>query len=254
MAEDEAEVEGGNKSEAGETPTEIAEIEAELEAGPETEESARQAPSFKWILFSFQGRITRSVFWLRGILPIVVITFVPPLLMVLLTGMFGPQQNAALTAGSFFILSTDHGQVSVKDASGLAKVKASAGETPSRQADAQVFEKTVDTGIFRLTAVQTFAGKPGEEKIRWRISRARETVERPLLFTNLVLAFGVVIFFFFSWTSLAVGAKRCHDRGRSGWFQLITLIPLIGSLWLFVELGLLKGKEGENRFGPDPLP
>jgi uncharacterized membrane protein YhaH (DUF805 family) len=53
--------------------------------------------------------------------------------------------------------------------------------------------------------------------------------------------------------SIAVGAKRCHDRGRSGWFQLIGLIPLLGALWLFVDLGLLEGNEGENRFGPDPL-
>ena len=55
------------------------------------------------------------------------------------------------------------------------------------------------------------------------------------------------------WFSLAVGAKRCHDRGRSGWFQAIMLIPIIGAIWLLIELGFLKGTEGENRFGPDPL-
>jgi len=55
------------------------------------------------------------------------------------------------------------------------------------------------------------------------------------------------------WFSLAAGAKRCHDRGRSGWFQAIVLIPIIGAIWLLVELGFLKGTEGENRFGPDPL-
>ena len=51
------------------------------------------------------------------------------------------------------------------------------------------------------------------------------------------------------WVALAVGAKRCHDRDRSGWFQLITLIPIVGSIWLIVELGFLTGTEGENRFG-----
>jgi len=55
------------------------------------------------------------------------------------------------------------------------------------------------------------------------------------------------------WFSLAAGAKRCHDRGRSGWFQAIVLIPIIGAIWLLVELGFLRGTEGENRFGPDPL-
>jgi uncharacterized membrane protein YhaH (DUF805 family) len=52
---------------------------------------------------------------------------------------------------------------------------------------------------------------------------------------------------------LAGGVKRCHDRGRSGWFQLIGVIPLIGWIWIFVELGCLRGTPGPNRFGPDPI-
>lgn len=55
------------------------------------------------------------------------------------------------------------------------------------------------------------------------------------------------------WFSLAAGAKRCHDRDRSGWFQAIALIPIIGWIWLLIEIGFLKGTEGENRFGSDPL-
>src|SRR6185312_7490300 len=43
------------------------------------------------------------------------------------------------------------------------------------------------------------------------------------------------------WPSLAVGAKRCHDRGRSGWFQLVILLPIVGLLWLLIELVLLPG-------------
>lgn len=55
------------------------------------------------------------------------------------------------------------------------------------------------------------------------------------------------------WPGLAVGIKRCHDRDRSGWFLLIALIPIIGGIWLLIELGFLRGTIGENRFGPDPL-
>lgn len=55
------------------------------------------------------------------------------------------------------------------------------------------------------------------------------------------------------WIALAAGAKRCHDRGRSGWFQLLLLLPVIGWIWLLVELCFLRGTDGENRFGPDPL-
>ena len=55
------------------------------------------------------------------------------------------------------------------------------------------------------------------------------------------------------WIGLAAGAKRCHDRGRSGWFQLLYLIPFFGAIFMFVYVGFLAGTEGENRFGPDPL-
>lgn len=66
-------------------------------------------------------------------------------------------------------------------------------------------------------------------------------------------AVGLVVGLVGIWVGIAAGAKRCHDRDRTGWFQLIALIPVIGIIWLLIELGFLKGSEGENRFGPDPL-
>lgn len=51
--------------------------------------------------------------------------------------------------------------------------------------------------------------------------------------------------------SLSVGARRLHDTGRSGWWQALGLVPLIGFLVLLV-LMLLKGNEGSNRFGEPP--
>lgn len=54
------------------------------------------------------------------------------------------------------------------------------------------------------------------------------------------------------WPSIAVTVKRLHDRGRSGWFILISLIPLIGPIWLLIEAGFLRGTPGSNRFGADP--
>jgi uncharacterized membrane protein YhaH (DUF805 family) len=53
--------------------------------------------------------------------------------------------------------------------------------------------------------------------------------------------------------SLAVAAKRFHDRNKSGWWVLIVFIPIIGIIWYLVELGCLPGTPGPNRFGPDPL-
>jgi uncharacterized membrane protein YhaH (DUF805 family) len=34
--------------------------------------------------------------------------------------------------------------------------------------------------------------------------------------------------------SLAVGARRLHDTGRSGWWQLIGLVPIIGLIVLII--------------------
>jgi uncharacterized membrane protein YhaH (DUF805 family) len=55
------------------------------------------------------------------------------------------------------------------------------------------------------------------------------------------------------WPYLAIHVKRCHDRDRSGWFLLISLIPIVGAIWLFVELGCLRGSIGANRFGTDAV-
>ena len=55
------------------------------------------------------------------------------------------------------------------------------------------------------------------------------------------------------WPALAVSIKRWHDRGKSGWWMLIFLIPIIGWIWGFVELGIIEGTRGPNEYGPDPL-
>jgi len=88
------------------------------------------------------------------------------------------------------------------------------------------------------------------------------------------------------WINLAVSVKRLHDRDRTGWwiaalYAAIIVAVLLGMatlmqpegqreglntvaviaviavsylmIWLFVEIGFLKGTQGPNRFGPDPL-
>lgn len=56
----------------------------------------------------------------------------------------------------------------------------------------------------------------------------------------------------FSISALALSVRRCHDRGHSGWWYLVSIIPIVGVLWWFINLGLLPGEKGPNRFGPDP--
>ena len=71
---------------------------------------------------------------------------------------------------------------------------------------------------------------------------------------TVVMILTFVFMFAAIWPGLAVTAKRWHDRGKSGWWTLIGLVPIVGGLWLLVECGFLKGTDGPNRFGADPVP
>jgi uncharacterized membrane protein YhaH (DUF805 family) len=51
--------------------------------------------------------------------------------------------------------------------------------------------------------------------------------------------------------SIAISVRRLHDTDRSGWWIFISLVPLIGAIWLLV-LYCLDGTQGNNRFGPRP--
>ncbi len=64
-------------------------------------------------------------------------------------------------------------------------------------------------------------------------------------------------------------SKRLHDRGRSGWWSALILLAVIivwpqpvgffdfafslVLLWAAIELGVMPGEQGANRFGPNPL-
>jgi hypothetical protein len=63
----------------------------------------------------------------------------------------------------------------------------------------------------------------------------------------------VLLFLLAYYVGYPIIVKRWHDRDKSGWWVLIGLIPVIGGLWMIIECGFLKGTEGSNRFGPDPL-
>jgi len=51
--------------------------------------------------------------------------------------------------------------------------------------------------------------------------------------------------------SLAVGVRRLHDTGRSGWWLLLGLIPLIGLIVLIVWWAT-EGERSTNQYGPNP--
>jgi uncharacterized membrane protein YhaH (DUF805 family) len=93
--------------------------------------------------------------------------------------------------------------------------------------------------------------------------------------STLVWILVAVIFVAVSISGIAVGAKRLHDRDKSAWWLalfylgpaflgaigdaaggagiIFQIISLGISIWAFIELGILRGTAGPNRFGPDPL-
>ena len=56
--------------------------------------------------------------------------------------------------------------------------------------------------------------------------------------THLIPGLGIVI-------------RRLHDVGKSGWFYLIILIPLIGFIWVLV-LFCTDGVKEDNKWGSNP--
>ena len=61
-------------------------------------------------------------------------------------------------------------------------------------------------------------------------------------FPFLPVIFGLAIIV----PTLAMGARRLHDTGKSGWLQLIAIIPFIGSIVLIVLCALPETAEGEK--------
>lgn len=56
-----------------------------------------------------------------------------------------------------------------------------------------------------------------------------------------------------AYAQCAVYAKRFHDRGKSAWWVLVALVPIVGFFWILIELGMLAGDPGPNAYGPPEL-
>ena len=50
---------------------------------------------------------------------------------------------------------------------------------------------------------------------------------------------------------LSAGARRLHDTNRSGWWQLLWLVPIVGWIVLIIFLAQ-DSQEGENDHGANP--
>ena len=60
-----------------------------------------------------------------------------------------------------------------------------------------------------------------------------------------IYALGVMI------PGMAVSVRRLHDTGRSGWWLLITFVPVIGAI-IFIYFMVLDSNPESNEYGPSP--
>ena len=51
--------------------------------------------------------------------------------------------------------------------------------------------------------------------------------------------------------SISVVVRRLHDAGKSGWYYFISLIPIVGFIWLLVLL-CTDSENGPNKWGDNP--
>ena len=54
-----------------------------------------------------------------------------------------------------------------------------------------------------------------------------------------------------TWLSLAVVTRRFHDLGKSGWFTILTCIPVVNIIF-GVYVAFFKGQQQDNEYGPNP--
>ncbi|MGR3713457.1 MAG: DUF805 domain-containing protein [Shimia sp.] len=78
-----------------------------------------------------------------------------------------------------------------------------------------------------------------------RLALGQAPIRSLLDFNSLIF---VILAFF---PNLSVTVRRLHDTDRSGWWQLITMVPFIGGIW-FLVLMVFPLSHGPNRFGPPP--
>lgn len=68
------------------------------------------------------------------------------------------------------------------------------------------------------------------------------------------IGYGIIYIFYALATlipGLAVTVRRLHDIGKSGWMILVSLIPIVGSIWLLVLMAT-EGEASTNNYGPNP--
>ena len=99
-----------------------------------------------------------------------------------------------------------------------------------------------------LTKYADFNGRAARPEFWW-FMLAQLVVN---LITNMILpVLGMLISLGLLVPTLAAGSRRLHDIGKSGWLQLLGLIPVIGWI-LLIYWCAQPGEPGSNAYGAPP--
>jgi len=82
------------------------------------------------------------------------------------------------------------------------------------------------------------------------LSVIRIVFQIPVLDT-VIIGITYIFYLFLIIPSFAITIRRLHDIGRSGWWILLFLIPIVGWIWLLILLALSSSPE-DNKYGTNP--
>ncbi len=171
---------------------------------------------WKYLFTSFDGRIGRQSWWL-GTIALIVVSFV-----------------------LYFILSPIFG-------TGMSAMMAD----PQKMAEPDFMSSLMRRSAFQQIVMLAIIGYPATALMAKRLNdRNRpEWVKwafwAPTVLSILLLLFGL------AYTLTDMGGVMIPTS--SSLMSLVGIISLIVFIWALVDLGFLRGTEGPNRFGPDPI-
>ncbi len=105
-----------------------------------------------------------------------------------------------------------------------------------------------------LKKYATFSGR-ARRKEYWMFYLFNNVMAFSLLMIEMMLggpgAIGLLYILGTIIPSLAVAVRRLHDTDRSGWWLLLSIIPFVGPLVVFI-FTVLDSSPGQNSYGASP--
>lgn len=108
-----------------------------------------------------------------------------------------------------------------------------------------------------LKVLKNYVGFGGRARRKeyWMFYLFNFIIALVLAILGAFMDFAIVLSYLYSLAifipSLAVLFRRLHDTGRSGWWFLISFVPLVGAIVLLV-FTCQDSEAGPNKYGPNP--